>query len=284
MTDDPLRDEGVELRGEERELMQQMEIIAGRLEANRARQEQVKRLILTAAKQRERVPAGSVTSARRTVAKMGVMTKSEVASRLSWPMAKVNELFDLMMCEVPPALERGGRAMGKQLFRYTGPAITHDPAAERQEVTLELVQTWVAQQAPGDRITPGRAAGAVNVPRADATRALRHLASVGALTDISPAADRPTFVREAEDMPDLIPPPPPAKAGAANGRAPRSRIPAIQELLDVADQAGFDITEGSAHYAIESLDGDQLVIKAKFEGNDVYRRHRAWLRRHGANA
>lgn len=283
MSDD-LRDEHLELRAEERQLEAVANEIAAELAANRARQAHVKALLQAASRSAMRVPVSTPRSARGTLSRLGTFTESEALAALGWKRPQLRQLFEVMMCEKPPALKEVGRAMGKPVFRYTGPPIAGDPVAERQAAAMEAVSGWVALQDPGRTITPGTAAAGANVDRVDAGLALAQLARVGdTLEDVSPARDRPMFRRAGDPVNGrAAPAPPPFDSFRPETTRPRSKVPAIDELLDIADQAGFSITEGAGHFAIEALDGARRVVKTTFEGTDQYRHHKAWLRRNGA--
>lgn len=286
MTDlEGLRDEQVELRAEQRELERELQEVTDRIAANHARQAQIKNLLLETARVTTRIPVTTPRQARRILSRMGgPFTESEAIAKLGWTRSKVRELFGLMLIEKPPALTQSGRAMGHLLYRYTGPEIPDDPGADRQAAAVEAVGEWATLLELGTIVTPGQAAAAASVERVDAGVALAALVESGVLEDVSAATDRPMFRRTGAGVKTLTIGPAPAKGkGKHRGPSrPSSKVPAIDELLAAADRAGWSIEESVAHFAIEALGGDRRLVKAKFEGGDAYRHHKAWMRRHGA--
>lgn len=273
-----LRDEQIELRERERELVQQVEDAQRELSHIRARLAHIKNLLVQAGRARTRVPASGPRSARRMLARMETFTVAEAMSRLGWNRQQVDGLFKLMLSEVPPALARGSRHGGYGVkYSYTGPEI--DPEGEGQDRALDAVHAWLSDVAPGVRVTPGSAAVGAGISRAHAQEALQRLAKTDMLTDLSPSADRPMFERAGTGQPMIVPELPPAQ----EAKAPASKIPSIQAMLDAANAADFGVTESTKHFAIEAPGGDRLIISTKYEGREKELKDRAWLRSHGAD-
>lgn len=272
-----LRDRMIELRARERELEDLAAATSAELAHNRAEQERTKRLLITDAQAGMRLKSVSTKeTARATVARMGTFTFGELQSELGWEKARVKKLMDAMACEKPPAVVPDGRAMGKALFRYTGPAIAEpDPLDQRDRAALEAISDWVRKQTT--TFTPGEAAAACETTRTSALRALRALQSAGALVDESPTTDHPVFRREDVDVPDVALAPLPKVAEVL------SKVPQINELLVAARDAGCEVTSSNGHHAVEFLDGRRVLIPAKPQGRAQMMNDKARLRRMGVN-
>lgn len=278
-----LRDEQVDLRERERELVEQIKQAEQQitdakreLEANRARQGHIKTLLVQVGRARAHVPASGPRSARRTLARMETFTVSEAMSRLRWKRPEVDELLKVMLSEVPPSLAKGSRSMGGVPYKYIGPPVDSD--GEREDTALDAVHAWLTDLEPGVRVTPGSAAVGAGINRADARVALQRIAATDMLTDLSPSEDRPMYERAGRDataIPDL--------PAAPEAREPASKIPGIQQMLDAAKVAGFGVTESTKHFAIEAHDGERLIVSTKYEGREKELKDRAWLRSHGAD-
>lgn len=273
------RDRILELRVQERDLVQTIDGLTEQLKINRAEQAQENALLLKEAKQELRVPPVVTSSAgRSTLAKLKVFTIGNATARLGWKRADVKKLVEVMLCEQPPSLEDVGPFEGSRAYRYIGPPIAHDPVAEQSAVEFEKIKEWALSRSVA--FTPGECGAACGVTRAVALRALRHLVELGALTDDSPTEDMPIFVVVNAKAPEVPAPPalqivPPPQARVF------SRVPEIQTMLAAADAAGLEVTETGQTFAIEGPTG-RVLIPARPQGRAQMLEAKASIRRMGA--
>lgn len=277
---DKLRDEQLELRVRERELLEQEQEIKVELSANRQRQAQVKSLLVTDSRTSMRLKSVSThAGARRTLARMGAFTMSEVEAELGWDRTRVKKLLDVMLCEKPPVLKHDGRVMHRPFFRYIGPEPVgdDDPVVDRDLEAIEALREWlVTRDASGINrtFTPAQVANAIDVPRATALRACRSLVDAGMLVDEGPTSDMPIFAMAGVDVTiDEVAP--------VQAEKPSSQIPQIQELLTAAYEAMCDVSESNGHFSVETLDGRTILIPKKPSGREQTLQVKGRLRRAG---
>lgn len=275
---DTLRERLVELRVDERELVEQLDAIQAKLTANRDEQTRTKHLLVTDAKTSLRLQSvTSKESARGTIARLGGFTMSEAIAELGWERPRVKKLLDAMMCEKPPTVVQDGKVGTRPFFRYAGPPIEQaDPVAERERAALEAIREWVIGQST--TFTPAECAAACDTTRVTALRALRSLQELGAVVDEGPTQDMPIFRVWTDEIPDVAINPPALTVVEAE---PLSKIPQINELLVAAQNAGCEIVPANGHFAIEALDGTRVIIDAKPKGRTRLLADKAKLRKLG---
>lgn len=275
---DDMRNRQLELRVRERELIEAIEQANAELQANRAEQERIKQQIITDAQTSMRLKSvSSPQAARAVIARLGGFTMSEAVAELGWERAKVKKLLDAMLCEKPPAVVPEGKVGKRPFFRYVGPEIeAEDPAAEREAAALEAVRDWAIDQQ--GVFSPGQCAAAVDLPRATVMRALRALTDAGMLVDEGPTVDKPLFRLASTQAPDVALDRP--ELSVVSESEPLSKIPAIQKMLEAAQQAGAKIDSSNGHFTIETLDGRRVHIRSK-PNRQTLLEDRAKLRRVG---
>lgn len=273
------RDRILELRVQERDLVQAIDSLTEQLKANRAEQAQQNALLLKEAKRELRGPPVVTSSAgRSTLAKLRVFTIGNATARLGWKRADVKKLVEVMLCEQPPSLEDVGPFEGSRAYRYIGPPIAHDPVAEQSAVEFEKMKEWALSKSVA--FTPGECGAACGVTRAVALRALLHLAQLGVLVDDSPTADMPIFVVPDKEAPD-VPSPPALQIVPPPQERVFSRVPEIQQMLAAAHAAGLEVTETGKTFAIEGPTG-RVLIPSLPQGRKEMLDARASIRRMGA--
>jgi hypothetical protein len=268
----------VELRAAERDLVADQERIALELADNRAKQREITQQLVTSPETTLRLPAvSSPQRARAILARLRVFTVGQAQTRVGWERAKLMTLFEKMLSEKPPTLEKAGRYEGQPTYRYVGPPIEVEPVAEPVATEYETIREWALKRKT--KFSPGEAAAACGATRTATLDALRRLEKVGALVDKGPTWDHPLFAVADAGVPAGL------EVVQLKAEEPEqevwSRVPQIQEMLEAAHAAGLDITPTDDHFAVSDLEGRTVIVPATPKGRERMVRDRAALRRMG---
>lgn len=268
----PLRDEVLALRHREREIRDELAALTAELEHNEAEQRRLKHLLVTNA--RVHVPASTHYGARRMLFQMGSFTVNFAAKRLGWTTDQLKELLNAMEYEKPPSIEAYGRYGRELMFRYVGPPIDDDPAADAAAAEYEALRTWALTQTT--TFTPPQGAAACNTKKSTALQAFRLLQETGALEDCGPTRDMPIFrvVGVTE---------PPTLTVVPDRPRVTSKVPQMQQLLDACYKSEvLTVAETEKHYAVTNLEGTRAVFDKKPPSREEMLQLRGRLRRMGA--